>query len=73
MSDGLGKLAAIWARLWEESDPMLYAVRQANAWSKAAEALEDEAVASGAMRGEVCVMLRYTRNGSGLKMTPFLK
>jgi hypothetical protein len=73
LSEGLGRLAEIYERLCEDTDPIRHAVRQANAWGRAADALEAEALASGAMRGEVCVMLRYQCSGFGMKMTPFLK
>jgi hypothetical protein len=73
LSEGLGRLAEIYARLCKDTDPIRHAVRQANALGRAADALEAEALASGAMRGEVCVMLRYQRSGFGMKMTPFLK
>jgi hypothetical protein len=72
-AERLARLATIYDRIFQLTDPVLNPVRLAEAWGRAADALEDEALMSGAMRGEVAVMLMYRRTGSGSVMTPFLK
>ena len=54
------------------SDPIASAVRAANAAKTNADALEDAALTSGAMRGEFRVMLRFSRAPGYQRLVPFL-
>ena len=52
-------LGDMYAALWKFTDPWTYAVRRANELGDECDYLLDDALASGAMRGEVDVCLRF--------------
>lgn len=65
-------LLSMYERLVRDTDPISHAVRQANVAGEAAKQLEKDALESGAMKGEIRVMLRFTRGRTGAVMAPFL-
>jgi hypothetical protein len=69
----LNNLSAIYERLCKDTDPIQYAIRQANAAGQSAKELENDAFTCGAMKGEVCAMLRFQGGVDWMKMVAFLK
>jgi hypothetical protein len=60
-----GSLRELHDAVMRLSDPMQQARRMVNADQRRAEAIEQDALASGAMRGDFRLVLRLSRPGSG--------
>lgn len=63
MQENKASLGEAYAALCEFTDPWAYAVRRANELGDECDYLLDDALASGAMRGDVGVCLRISEFG----------